>query len=468
MNKRLLPQSISAEQAVLGSIIKDSKCFGDISEYFLEEKFFSIPKHQLIFRAILALYEDNVPIDLTNIAEELTMEKNLAKIGGRSYLVELIEGVASVVNVKSYADIVLEKYNLRQLISICTNIQSECYGQMKPTNELLDDLESKVFKLSEIRIRDGFKSLADYIPFVFDNLDRISKVGGEIIGLPTGFIDLDAKTGGLQNGDFIIVAGRPSMGKTAFVLNMAEHIALNRGKTIGIFSIEMPMKQLAMRFLCGNARVNQHNVRQGIISDDDWKQLTISSGPFANSNIYIDDSASLNTMELRAKSRRLKSQHNVDMIIIDYIQLMKASHRTESRQIEMSVISGNIKSLAKELDIPIVAVSQLSRKVEDRSKDAHPQLSDLRESGALEQDADVVMLLYRPEYYLKEKDKNTEKHFKIKGTAELNIAKQRNGPTGTVNLAWLDKYVCFENIMKVKGSNILPKKTEKEKEAMLF
>ncbi len=442
------PQSIPAEQAVLGSILKEADAINVIIDFFNSEEYFYVPKHKIIFRAILSLYEKNEPCDATTVAEELTRLNELDNVGGRSYLIELIDGVASTANISSYADIIIEKAVLRQLISTSNNIIGNCYEQQDEVGNILDLAEQNIFSISERRLRKGFVRISELLPQTFEQLETYQETKGGLRGIASGFADLDDITAGLHNGDFIVVAGRPSMGKTAFALNIAEYVAINEHLPVGVFSIEMSKEQLALRLLCGRAKINQHKLRSGRLRDDEWSSLTLASGPLSEAGIYIDDSAFLTTLEMRAKARRLKAQHNIGLLVIDYIQMMQSSGRVENRQQEMAMISRSIKGLAKELGIPVVAVSQLSRMVEMRGGDKRPQLSDLRESGAIEQDADVVMFVYRPEFYLSHLDKDDPKLLEVQGKAEILVAKQRNGPTGKVELAFRKEFIRFESLAR--------------------
>jgi len=442
------PQSIDAEMAVLGSILKDPEAFNSIVDYFNSPEAFYVPKHRIIFRAILNLFDRNEPSDSTTVAEELTKSNELEKIGGRSYLIDLIDGVASTANIASYADIVTEKAVLRQLITVSNDIIGSCYNLDDTVGDILDLAEQKIFSIAESRLRKTFVPIKDLLPKTFEQVEEYQEKKGQPDGIPTGYNELDVLTAGLHDGDFVVIAGRPSMGKTAFALNLAEHMAVEEKKPVGIFSIEMSKEQLALRLLCGRARVSQHRLRTGRLKDEEYQKLIMASGPISEADIYIDDSALLSTLEMRAKARRLKAQHNISLLIIDYIQMMSASGRPENRQQEMAVISRAIKGLAKELKIPIVAISQLSRMVEMRGGDKRPQLSDLRESGAIEQDADVVMFVYRPEFYLSHLPKDDPKVLEVQGKAEILIAKQRNGPTGKVELTFVKEYVRFENLAR--------------------
>ncbi len=444
--RREPPQSIDAEQAVLGSILKDADSISAVIEYLDADEYFYAKKHQSIFQAILRLYEKGEPCDITTVADELTKLDQLDKIGGRSYLIELVDAVVTSANVISYANIVLEKATLRSLINATGEISKNCYAMEHEVGEILDKAEQSIFAISESRLRQGFRSLGELIPHTFDQIERFQETKGGLAGLETGFAKLDEITAGLHGGDFIVIAGRPSMGKTAFSLNIAEHIAVEKKVGVGVFSIEMSKEQLALRLLCGRARISQHLLRTNRLRDADWQRLSIAGDPLREAEIYIDDSPTLTTLEIRAKARRLKAQHDIGLVIVDYIQLINASGWAENRQQEMAMISRSIKGLAKELNIPVVACSQLSRMVETRGGDKRPQLSDLRESGAIEQDADVVMFVYRPEFYLSHLDKDDPKRMEVEGRAEIIVAKQRNGPTGKIDLAFVKEFARFENL----------------------
>ncbi|SYZ73807.1 Replicative DNA helicase [Candidatus Zixiibacteriota bacterium] len=439
------PQDIAAEQAVLGSVMKDATAIAAIIDVFDAEDYFYVPKHRQIFRAMLTLFEKNEPCDITTVADELAKMDQLEKIGGRVYLIELVTAIVTTAHVTSYANIILEKALLRNLISVCNDIELNCYQNQDGIDTILDEAESSIFGISQNRLRKGFIPIGEMLPRTFEQIENYQDTKGGLVGLGTGFPDLDNMTAGLHNGDFIVIAGRPSMGKTAFALNIAQYVG-ERNVGVGIFSIEMSKEQLALRFLCSKAKINQHMLRTGRLRDNEWAKLAEASGPMANAPIFIDDSATLSTLEMRAKARRLKAQHNIGMIIVDYIQMIHSAGRAENRQQEMSLISRGLKTLAKELEIPVVACSQLSRMVEMRGGDKRPQLSDLRESGAIEQDADVVMFVYRPEFYLSHLDKDDPKRMEVEGKAEIIVAKQRNGPTGLVNLAFLKEYVSFANL----------------------
>ncbi|MFH2037632.1 MAG: replicative DNA helicase [Candidatus Zixiibacteriota bacterium] len=439
------PKSIDAEQQVLGSILKDSEVINIVIDYIKAPEYFYVPKHQSIFLAMLSLYEKGDVCDITTVAEELTKMARLDKIGGRLYLVELAEGVATTANIESHSKIILDRAVLRKLINTSTDIVNSCYNLEHEVGELLDQAEANIFSISESRLRTGFVSLKEMMPTTFEQIEEYQETKGGLVGVETGFPSLDAMTGGFHSGNFIVIAGRPSMGKTAFALNIAENVAIEKKIPVGIFSIEMSKEQLALRLLCGRARLSQHKLRTGKLRDSEWQQLSYAAGPLGEADIYIDDSGTLSALEMRAKARRLKAQHDVGLIIVDYIQMMHGSARAENRQQEMSMISRAFKSLAKELNIPIIAISQLSRMVEMRGGDKRPQLSDLRESGAIEQDADMVLFVYREEFYLSNLDRDDPKFLEAEGKAELNVAKQRNGPTGKIKLTFVKDYIRFEN-----------------------
>ncbi len=440
------PQSIDAEQQIIGAILKDTEAISAVIEIIDSEDHFYVPRHRIIFRAILGLYEKNGPCDITTVADELTKMDQLEKVGGRLYLVDLVSGVVSTSNVVSYANIILEKSVLRRLINVSNGIVKDCYELEGEVTEILDNAEQNIFSISESRLRKGFTHLAQLLPKTFEQIEDFQETKGGLVGLKTGFNELDALTAGLHNGDFIVIAGRPSMGKTAFALNIAEQVAVEEKIPVGIFSIEMSKEQVALRFLCGRARISQHLLRTDRLRDSQWQKLTHAFQPLSDAPIFVDDSATLSTLEMRAKARRLKAQHNVGLLIIDYIQMMHSAARTENRQQEIAMISRSLKTLAKELNIPVIACSQLSRMVEIRGGDKRPQLSDLRESGAIEQDSDVVMFIYRPEFYLSHLGKEDPKRMEVEGKAEIIISKQRNGPTGTVELAFVKDIVRFENL----------------------
>jgi len=441
------PHSLDAEQALLGCCLKAETALSNAIEQLDSEQFFYYPKHQLIYRAMLDLYHESEPCDITTISVRLETKKELERIGGRLYLVELAETVATASNIVSYANIVLEKYTLRRLSETASEIESSCLSGDVEAGELLDQAEADVFRLSQYRMKRGFQSIGSLVNPLVEQMEEYGRTGGGV-GLQTGFTELDRLTNGFQNGDLIVLAARPSMGKTAIALNITDYVAnhLNKnGGAVGIFSIEMSAEALTLRMLSSRARISQQRMRSGKLSAEEWQRVAVTAGNLSESRLFIDDSAALSPLELRAKARRLKSSHDVSMIVVDYIQLMHSTGRVENRQQEIALISRGLKSLAKELEIPVIAVSQLSRMVEQRGGDKRPQLSDLRESGAIEQDADVVIMLYRPEYYLNPDERDDPQNFDKINLAEAIVAKQRNGPTGTAKLTFLKEYAKFEN-----------------------
>jgi len=444
------PQAIEVEQEVLGAILKDSNAINQMIEVLEDESHFYSPKHQIIYRAILNLYNNSEPCDITTVSDKLLKQGTLEKVGGRVYLVELVERVVSSANIVSHANIVLEKSVLRRLIQTSNEIVHSCYSYDKPVDDLLDIAETNIFNISESRLRKGFLPIKGLITDTFEQIMSYQSDESFIDGVMTGFNQIDTMTQGLHNGDLVVIAGRPSMGKSAFAMNVAEYVAITSSKksrkSVGIFSIEMSKEQLTLRLLCGRSGVNMQKLRSRKLSDEDMERLTRIGGVISEARIFIDDSPTLTSLEMRAKARRLKTQEDVGLIIVDYIQMMQASGRQENRQQEIAVISRNLKALAKELEIPVIAISQLSRMVEQRGGEKRPQLSDLRESGAIEQDADVVIFVYRPEFYLSHMDRNDPKYMEVEGKAELIIAKQRNGPTGVANLSFRKEFARFENL----------------------
>ncbi len=442
------PQSSDTEKDLLGAILKDGEAMHRVIEILEEESSFYVPKHQIIYGAILRLYAKGEPADITTVANELNVSGNLEKIGGRTYLVELAEGVVSSGNVEKYANIVSDKHVLRQLIATSNEITRTAFAQDQDVEELLDAAEGNIFKLSESKLRTGFVSLKTLANDVVAQIERFQTGEGILDGVLTGFPELDRITQGLHNGDFVVVAGRPSMGKSAFAMNIAENIAMQKGRSqaVAVFSLEMAQEQLALRILCGLSSTTQQKLRAKRLTETEWMNLMKHVNDMSQMPIYIDDSPVLTTLQLRAKARRLKAQApNLGLIIVDYLQMMHASGRAENRQQEIATISRGLKALAKELNVPVVVCSQLSRAVEQR-EDKRPQLADLRESGAIEQDADVVVFVYRPEYYLNEDERQDPKNFDKLGVAELIVAKQRNGPTGTAKLTFLKEFAQFKNM----------------------
>ncbi len=430
---RVLPHNIQAEQTVLGCMIKDKTSIAQSAEALRGEDFYR-ESHKIIFNAIYELYSKDIPADMVTLIEKLKSTEKLQIVGGITYITELSNSVESTINVNSYIKIVEEKSILRKLIKASADITEECYSNQEDVPSVLDKAEKRVFDIAEKRTSSDFEPISNVLERGFEQIEKIFNNKGETTGIPSGFKELDAKTSGFQPGDMILIAARPSMGKTTFAINIAEYAAIREGKNVVVFSLEMSKEQLAYKILCSEANVDMLKLRTGELEDGDWERIAKASGPIAASNIYIDDTAGVSVMEMRSKCRRLKIEHGIDLIVIDYLQLMSGSSSSESRQQEVSEISRSIKALAKEMHCPVIALSQLSRAPEQRA-DHRPMLSDLRESGSIEQDADLVMFLYRDEYYNKEtEDKNI---------AECIIAKQRNGPVGTVKLAWLGQYSKF-------------------------
>lgn len=435
--QRIPPQAVEAERAVLGAMMLGVEAIGKVVEV-LDETCFYRDSNRRVFEAIISLYQKSEPADLVTVREELKSAGHLESAGGELYLTELLDEVTTTANVEYYARIILESAIKRKMINTLTSVISDAYDASEEAVDLLDKAEQTIFSLSERRLRRGILPLEDILHRTFELIEKAHQRKGGLSGLPTGYTLLDEKLAGLQPSDLIILAGRPSMGKTAFALNVARNVAVDEGIPVAFFSLEMSAHQLAQRMLCSEARLDIHAVRTGRLPATDWQKLSMSVGRLADANILIDDSASLGILEFRAKARRLKAEHDIGVIMVDYLQLM-AGPRAESRQMEITMISRALKALSKELDIPVLALSQLSRAVETRGGDRRPQLSDLRESGALEQDADVVLFMYREEYYHREK-------IEAQGRAELIIGKQRNGPIGTVPLMFHSEYARFDNM----------------------
>lgn len=432
---RSLPQSIEAEQCVLGSMITDKNAIAEAIEKLEEEDFYR-DGHKVIFKTISEMFKDDMPVDLVTLLERLKATEKLEKAGGVTYVSELGSSLLTTINLSAYIKIVKEKSILRKLIKASTSIIEDSYNKQGEVENVLEGAEKRIFDIAEKRTTSDFEPLNVVLERGFVEIERIFNNKGEITGVGSGFIDLDAKTSGFQKGDMVLIAARPSMGKTTFALNIAEHAALREGKSVVVFSLEMSKEQLAYKLLCSEANVDMLKLRTGALEDKDWENIARATGPLSKAKIYIDDTAGVTVMEMRSKCRRLKLEYGIDLIVIDYLQLMSGSSN-ESRQQEVSEISRSIKALAKEMECPVIALSQLSRAPEQRA-DHRPMLSDLRESGSIEQDADLVMFLYRDEYYNKETEDTN--------IAECIIAKQRNGPVGTVKLAWLGQYSKFGNL----------------------
>ncbi len=434
------PHSIEAEQSVLGGLMLDNSSWDKVADEVYEGDFYR-RDHRLIFRAIKALAEESSPFDVVTLAEWLDKQGELENVGGINYMGTLVTNTPSAANIKSYAKIVRERSVLRQLIQISNDIADSAYmPEGRKISELLDEAEKKVFEIADqgARGNQGFAGMKELLTRAVERIDYLFTQDNPITGVTTGFDDFDAKTSGLQNSDLIIIAGRPSMGKTTFAMNIAENAAIKGQVPVAVFSMEMPGEQLAMRMMSSLGRIDQHKVRSGKLEDDDWPRLTSAVGILSEAPIYIDDTPGLTPTELRARARRLAREHGLGLIVIDYLQLMQGSGKSsENRTAEISEISRSLKGLAKELNVPVIALSQLNRSLEQRPN-KRPVNSDLRESGAIEQDADVIVFIYRDEVYNEE---STDK-----GVAEIIIGKQRNGPIGTTRLAFLGKYTRFENL----------------------
>ncbi|MDD5538384.1 MAG: replicative DNA helicase, partial [Candidatus Omnitrophica bacterium] len=433
--EKLPPQNIEAEMAVLGCMLIEEDAIGVAVENLSSEDFYK-DAHKRIFSSIVQLYDQRKAVDLITLIEKLRNEGALEEVGGASYLTALTNVVPTAANVSHYSRIVKEKHVLRLLIHHGTQIVTEAYDTEDTVGDVLDRAEKMIFEIADRRVgQAGFIPIKEIIKDSIETIDRLYQNKAHVTGVPTGYTDFDIKTAGLQPSDLIIVAGRPSMGKSAFVINVLEHASIIEKIPTAFFSLEMSKEQLVQRLLCSHARVDAHKVRTGYLSASDWPSLTTAAGKLSEAPIYIDDTPGISVLELRAKARRLKAHHDIGLIALDYLQLMRGTAGVESRQQEISEISRSLKALARELNVPVIGISQLSRAVESRT-DHRPQLSDLRESGAIEQDADVVVLLIREEYY-----NPSEQN---RGIAEAIIAKQRNGPVGTVKLAFIKEYTRFE------------------------
>ena len=436
--KRLPPNNVEAEKAVIGAMMLDSDAIMVCSEILTAGEFYQ-QQYGIIFDALVEMYRDGIGADLVTIQNKLREKEVTPELYSVEYLGELLASVPTSANVKFYADIVHEKAVLRRLIKVTEQVTRECYMDSQPLEDILEDTEKGVFDVIQQRGGSEFEPIRDVVLRTLDSIEKAAKQKGNITGLETGFRDLDAKTAGLQKSDLILIAARPAMGKTAFVLNIAEYVALHSNSTIALFSLEMSKEQLVKRMLAMNSMVDSQKIRTGDLEDDDWDKLVGSVRKIGNSNLVIDDTSGITASELRSKCRKLKIEPGLDLVIIDYLQLMTGvgKRKSDSRQQEISDISRSLKVMARELDVPVIALSQLSRAVESRP-DKRPMLSDLRESGAIEQDADIVMFIYRDEYYNPDSEK--------KGVAEVIVAKQRSGPTGPVELAWLSQYTKFGNL----------------------
>ena len=431
------PHDIEAEQAILGCMLTDKDAVISAIEVLKEESFYR-EDNRAIFSAILSLYSRNEPVDIITVKAELVEEGNFERVGGLEYLAELPERVPTTANVEKYIKIVDEKATLRSLIQTSNELISLGYDESEDVDNIMDMAEKKVFDLSQKKSAKGYSALKDVLVGSFAELEKLYNQKGNVTGITTGFIDLDNKTAGLHNSDLIIIAARPAMGKSAFAINLATNAAVKAHVPAVIFNLEMSKEQVGNRILCSEAMVDSNKIRTGQIEDEDWMKLATTLGELSEAPIYIDDTPGISIMEIRAKCRKLKLEKNIGLIVIDYLQLIQGTgKKNASREQEISEISRSLKILAKELNVPVIALSQLSRTAERRD-DKRPMLSDLRESGAIEQDADIVMFLYRDDYY----NEDTEK----KNVAEVILAKHRGGSTGTVELAWMPSYTKFANL----------------------
>jgi replicative DNA helicase len=432
-----LPSNVEAERSILGAILLDNTVCNQAVELLKRDDFF-LDSHRRIFDKMVMLSERLSSIDLITLGDELRRAAEFEQIGGATYIASLIDGVPRTDNIEHYARIVKKKSMLRKLITASNQIIARAFDEEDDADVIIDQAEQAIFQIAEDKVRQGFQYIGTVAQRRLEQIEQMADRPEMITGVPTGFVDFDHLTSGLQRQDLIIIASRPSMGKTALALNMAQYAARN-GSVVGIFSLEMSAEQLASRLLCSEARVDAHRLRTGFLNREEWARLGDALRRLCETKVYIDDTPGSGVLEMRAKARRLKAEHGLDLLVVDYLQLMSGRGRIESRQQEVSQISRDLKTLAKELDIPVLALSQLSRAPETRSEHK-PQLSDLRESGAIEQDADVVCFIYREEIY-NETDEN-------RGRAELLIAKQRNGPTGKVELAFLNSFTRFESMMR--------------------
>jgi len=447
---RVPPQATDVEMAVLGAMLLDKGAIAKAIE-ILDETSFYKPSHQRIFSAMMALFEHSEPVDLITLVEELRRRGDLEKVGGEYYLTELTTRTTTAANIEYHAHIVLEKALMRQLISASTEVAGRAFSETEDALDLLDEAEQKIFQISEQRMKKSFVSMNVAVHHTMEMLESIHGKHSGITCVPSGFTELDNFTGGFQKSDLIVVAGRPSQGKTALVLSIARNASILHNVPVGFFSLEMSNQQLVLRLICAEARVDAHSVRTGRLPEDEWRKLSTSVGKLYQAKIFIDDTPALSVLEIRAKARRLKAEHNIGLVVVDYLQLMQGPKNSQSREQEISTISRSLKALAKELNIPVLALSQLNRAVELRG-DKRPVLADLRESGAIEQDADVVLFVHRPEMY----GINEENNESTEGIAEIIIGKQRNGPTGSSRLAFIKQYARFENLTRFREAAFLP------------
>lgn len=445
---KLPPQNIEAEQSILGGILLENTAITKVLEVLGGDgDDFYRDAHRKIFRSMVSLFTKNEPIDLVTLPEVLKTSDHLESIGGMSYLTTLVESTPTAANITYYARIVKEKATLRRLINAATEIITRSFEGREGVDDFLDDAERIIFQVSQDRVKQPFFSMKDLLKDTFTVIEGLYHKKEHITGVPTGFVELDRLLSGLQPSDLIIVAGRPSMGKTALCLNIARYVAVETNLPVATFSLEMSKEQLVQRLLSSEARVDSSNLRKGFLHEADWGKLTRAAGVLAEAPIYVDDTPAVQVLEMRAKTRRLKAERGLGLVIVDYLQLMKGRHDADTREQEIADISRSLKAMAKELNVPVVALSQLSRRPELRGENRKPQLADLRESGALEQDADVVVFLYREEYYKPcECPRESSCTCGRRGVADIIVAKQRNGPTGDIKLVFLNRYTTFVNL----------------------
>lgn len=441
------PQNIEAEQAVLGAIFLQPSSIITASEYLMAEDFYRVA-HQKIFQVMLKLNNSGSAVDLVTVTEELAASKSLEDVGGVNYLSELAESAPTAANIEYYAKIVDEKSLLRRTIRVATQIVQDGYTREDEVEAYISEAEKNIMEVAQRKNAGAFQNIKDVLVNTYDNIEILANRKGDITGIPTGFAELDRMTAGFQRNDLIIVGARPSVGKTAFALNIAQNVATKTDENVAIFSLEMGAEQLVMRMLCAEGNINAQGLRTGALTDEDWRKLTMAMGSLSNAGIYIDDTPGVRIGDIRSKCRRLKQEHGLGMILIDYLQLIRGDGNSgDNRQQEVSEISRSLKALARELKVPVIALSQLSRGVEQR-QDKRPMMSDIRESGSIEQDADIVAFLYRDDYY----DKESEN----KNIIEIIIAKQRNGPVGTVSLAFVKEYNKFVNLEQRYDDSSIP------------
>lgn len=441
-SKTIPPQNLEAEQAVLGTVLLQDKSLVKIVEILEPDDFYK-DAHKTIFRAILTLFENRDPHDLITLTNLLKDQNKLDQIGGPAYLASLTEVIPFSGSLVHHAHIIRQKSILRKLIHTASDVAARCYQEQDDIDTLVDETEQTIFEIASSKKGQGFQPMSSIVPKAFERIEKLFERKEHVTGVATGFKDLDHMTAGFQPSDLIVLAGRPSMGKTALAMNMVQHVAIIEKQPVAVFSLEMSMEQLALRMLCSIGRIDSQRIRTGRLHKRDWPNLTRATGILSDAKIYIDDTPGLSVLEMRAKARRLKSEFNLGLVVIDYLQLMQGRSNSENRAQEISEISRSLKAMAKELDVPVIALSQLNRSLESRP-DKRPKLSDLRESGAIEQDADVIIFIYRDEVYRPAEDNPN------RGIAEIIVGKQRNGPIGTIKLTFLAEYTSFETYSNIQ------------------